>query len=960
MRGILGPAVGCLLACWVVWPAVVRADEPAYYRQLFSELKLTEGSLQTPDKTESARRSGDWWSWPLLSYVVLDGPGEAYWSEATGSGGSDPEFSSEARARAEGLYVRAPKAEVALTGQLFYYERFTSNYRKVRFKIPADQAKADFRDAFFLAKERHYRSLLDGGIPGGAWFRHQMRLARAELNGTALARVGEAAERRPGASVNRDTSGFDRTYALFTGGRAVSENLQLDRAFTRLQSGSSDVPIDKLSGITVAEIDWTKLIAGKQPQLDPLAGCVPADQHVVFFPSFAAMLKLADEADRQGTPVLEAAEPRAEDFGVAKRYQRQLGLQTTALGRMLGPQVIASAALTGGDPYFRLGTDVALLLEAKDSVENLRTLLAGQIALNSAAAKQVTHSSGKLLGIEYQAWLSPARRVSSYLAAIDRAVVVTNSLPQLQRLIETHQGRQKPIAALDEYRFFRDRYRRGDASETALLFLSDATIRRWCGPQWRIADSRRTRDLAVLSEVQAAAVPQLVAGSAKFGPVKSVYPLSGGGPIELTPSGAGSPTAGTLEFLTPIGERPLKTVSRAEADAYEFWRNGYQRNFRWAFDPIALRLTLAGDRLAADLTVMPLIAASEYNTLIDLSRGVALTPESGDPHDTIAHVILALNRDSDMMKKWAGYATAFAPQLKVNPLSWLGKSVSLYVDDSPLWNELAKLTSDQQRNKWAEEKGWRGPIAVNIEIDSTLKAVAFLAALRAFVEQTSPGMLRWENLPHGEQGYVKISTTPRGAQQGLGDQKLAIYYALTSEALTISPNEQLIQRALDRAQTRFEARNDSKPAPPAGSVAPHANWLGQSVALNVEARALKALGPLLGSSYQTAMQRLAFGNLPILNEWKRRFPQHDPVDLHERLWGVRLVCPGGGQYVWNPRWQTMESTVYGHPGEPRLGPSAPPILGQLQGVRLGLSFEEHGLRAGAELLQKKPPGSTGK
>jgi hypothetical protein len=948
MRGILGRVAGCLLACWVLWPEIVWADEPAYFRQPVPDLTLTEGSLQAPSASD--RHSWGWRRWSPPTYAVLDGPGEVYWSDALNRG---REASPDSRDGPGMLCARLPKAGTDVTGQIFYFNREGDVYRQARFKIPADQAKSDFRDAFYFAKDRHYRNLLEARIPGGAWFRHQMRLAHADLTGKTLGREDEVAERAAGAGGNLDTSGFDRTYALFSGGRAVSENLQLDRSFARLQSGSSEVPIDKLSGITVAEIDWTKLIAGKQPQLDPLAGYLPADQHVVFFPSLAAMFALADEADRQGTPVLEAAEPRAEDFGVAKRYQRQLGLQATALGRMLGPQVVASVAITGGDPYFRLGTDVALLLEAKDNVENLRTLLAGQIALNTADTKPVTHSSGELLGIHYQAWLSPARRVSSYLAAIDRAVVVTNSLEQLRRLIETRKGRQKPLAALDEYKFFRDRYRRGDSTETALLFLSDATIRRWCGPQWRIADSRRTRDLAVLSEAQAAAVPQLATGSAKFGPVESLYPLSGGGPVELTRAGAGSPTAGTIEFLTPIGERPLKMVSRAEADAYESWRNGYQRNFRWAFDPIALRLTLAADRLAADLTIMPLIAGSEYNTYIDLSRGVSLTPESGDPHDAIVQFILALNRESDMMKQWGNFAAAFAPQLKVNPLSWLGKSVSLYVDDSPLWDEFAKLTTDKKRDRWLEEKGWRGPIAVNIEIDSTIKAVGFVAALRAFVEQTAPGMLRWENLPHGEQSYVKISTTPRG-EQAFGNQKLAIYYALTSEALTISPDEQLIQRVLDRAQARFEARNNSKPAPKAATAASHANWLGESLALKAEARALQTLGAVLGSGYQTAMQHLAWGNLPILNEWKRRFPQQDPVQLHERLWGVRLVCPGGGKYVWNPQWQTMESTVYGHPAEPKLGPSEPPILGQLQRVSLGLSFEEQGLRARGELLQKKP------
>jgi hypothetical protein len=43
---------------------------------------------------------------------------------------------------------------------------------------------------------------------------------------------------------------------------------------------------------------------------------------------------------------------------------------------------------------------------------------------------------------------------------------------------------------LPEYKFFRSRSERGE-DETAFLLLSDATIRRWTGPRWRIASSRR-------------------------------------------------------------------------------------------------------------------------------------------------------------------------------------------------------------------------------------------------------------------------------------------------------------------------------------------------------------------------------------------------------------------------------------------------------------------------------------
>jgi hypothetical protein len=45
----------------------------------------------------------------------------------------------------------------------------------------------------------------------------------------------------------------------------------------------------------------------------------------------------------------------------------------------------------------------------------------------------------------------------------------------------------------------------------------------------------------------------------------------------------------------------------------------------------------------------------------------------------------------------------------------------------------------------------------------------------------------------------------------------------------------------------------------------------------------------------------------------------------------------------------MESTVYGHPGQPKQGPPAPPAIQSLGAGSFGLSFEGQGLRARVSL-----------
>ena len=115
---------------------------------------------------------------------------------------------------------------------------------------------------------------------------------------------------------------------------------------------------------------------------------------------------------------------------------------------------------------------------------------------------------------------------------------------------------------------------------------------------------------------------------------------------------------------------------------------------------------------------------------------------------------------------------------------------------------------------------------------------------------------------------------------------------------------------------------------------------------------LAVMEGVFAHTYQAAMQASAWSNIPILNEWRRQFPKQDPIQMHEKLWTTRLTCPGGGSYVWNDDWATYESTIYGHPGQPKAGPLAPKPLADATAVNLGLTFERNGLRAKGTLYRK--------
>ncbi|HEV3025113.1 MAG TPA: hypothetical protein VGX76_21730, partial [Pirellulales bacterium] len=640
--------------------------------------------------------------------------------------------------------------------------------------------------------------------------------------------------------------------------------------------------------------------------------------------SFQNLVAVADEANHQGTLLFRWLDPRSENELVQERYERQLGVSLSIAGRLLGPQLVKSAAITGSDPFFLAGTDVALLFESANA-KALTAAMKAQIGL-AADAQRVHAECARLDGVSYTFWRSPDRRMSAYLAELGGHVVLTNSPAQLARLSAVAQGKAACLAELSEYAFFRDRYPRGDAEETALLFISDPALRRWCGPRWRIADSRRIRAAARMSSILAEKLDSLGA--------QSTLDTAAALPAELAPFGS-------LAFLTPIAELDLRRVTRSEAEAYGRWRDGYQRNWNWKFDPIGVRLTVRPVKLGVDLTVMPLIANSQYDTYLDVARGAAIAPHAGDRHETLLHVALAVNRNSSNWRRLADIFTSTNKQAQ----GWLGQSIEFYLDDDPIWRELAEVPGDE-RLKFLDTHWQRVPIAFRLEADDADRLQQFMPALKSFLASSFLNLSVWETFTYREQECVRVGPTPEAAKQQPYLTHFGLFLAATPEALIVTPSKELLKRAIDR-------RLDHPPAERADPTSTARRpWLGSSMALQLTPREWALLLSAVNSDYRWTMQFRSWSNLPILNEWKRRYGDQDPVELHERHWHTRLVCPGGGQYVWNDEWQTMESTVYGHPAAPRAGPAEPPNFQGLRQADFGITFEEHGLRARVEIVRE--------
>jgi hypothetical protein len=288
------------------------------------------------------------------------------------------------------------------------------------------------------------------------------------------------------------------------------------------------------------------------------------------------------------------------------------------------------------------------------------------------------------------------------------------------------------------------------------------------------------------------------------------------------------------------------------------------------------------------------------------------------------------------------------PQLTVNPLSWLGDEVTIYADKSDFWDQLAGLSEDEMV-EFLEENIHRLPVGVGIGVSNGLKLTLFMTGVRVFIEQAAPGMTNWGVVKYKNHAYAVIR--PSAEVRGdLPNQEIALYYRTSGKQLLLSLNEDIIKRSIDRQLAQAAGDVDAAEPVAAKVLTP---WIGDNVGLQLGPEATSFLKALAASNATQVIQPISWSNIPILNEWHRRYPDEDPVELHRKFWQRRLVCPGGGEYRWNEELQTMESTVYGCPAAPLRGPGLPAAIMQIKSANLGLSFETNGLRARIELDRKQ-------
>jgi hypothetical protein len=506
------------------------------------------------------------------------------------------------------------------------------------------------------------------------------------------------------------------------------------------------VQVASLSGPTIKSHPWQQMLAGRRPEISPLAQFVPEDFYFVEFRSLGKLLQAMDTSDLWGTHLFNQAYREARTQNIGERIQRQLALKTEPALRPFYDLVVKEVAITGSDPFAREGSDVTILFQVKQP-EIFQARMDAFLVEAEKEHADAKRSNGQFMGVDYVQLATPDRELSVYAATPAPDLHVrSNSRAALERVIESVKGRSESgqavrrLGAAAEFAYIRTLMPRGAKEEDGLVYLSDPFIRRLMGPQLKLTERRRMLcynhlrmigHAAMLYRTERGHWPESLEELAETNTSPGLFgqgelSCPDGGKYSLSADGTGGICSrhGRAGFLTPNLEIPVTEVNGLEADEYLSFLEEYNRYWRVYFDPVALRLRITPEQYRIETVVLPLIDNSVYTSLASVLGG---RPEALDslpvPKRNIFSLAARLNKEQ------------FLPELEREERD------QTYAD---LLRDLGISNSEARRLNLTEfvSKGLGNQVSLHV-YDATPTFDLNMASLLGMLVGTTTGRARW-------------------------------------------------------------------------------------------------------------------------------------------------------------------------------------------------------------------------
>lgn len=715
-------------------------------------------------------------------------------------------------------------------------------------------------------------------------------------------------------------------YAMTTGGLAIQESLQLEEMTGRLDIPlGRDVAISTLKGPAIKSHPFEEMLQGRTPRVFPVADLVPYDNYYCHFSSISKEIAASDLFKQWGGSLLRALTVSARDADLPSRYTNQLCIDLSALTRLFGDLVIGEVAITGGDPFLKEGTDVALIIHVKGRriFDKMTKGFANGVLRANRDAKA---SQSNYEGVSIESIVTLDRRISSHSAYLGQYKVNSNSLDLLRLIIDTFAKRRRSMGENLDLQYMRTIFPGTAAAEDGFIYLSDSFIRKLLSARWKIEAQRRIvcqnhlrmiANAGTMYRTEMRKVPSLESLIEERYLSDKLRRCPDGGTYSLDESGRAFCTVhNCLQYCTPISSISPEKVAEVEAKDYRQFVERYSRYWSRFFDPIGIRLRL-GDRIEAETCILPLIENSIYNQLREIIGGgpVHLNSQVLTDH-TIVSIASKLGTESSQInsvRRWMQKEILFTPP---EISRWIGDSLSVAFYDSDVLFTFAEEGTGMLG-------GWmnlEGQIAAGLIISAVNLPAYFVIELkdedlaRTCVRRMARA-IQWRCASLNRGGFLSFSAEPYAAGEYKGHEintlalqllviKFRLHYAIASNRLILSTKRYVLEEVLD-----------SLDGTPVGTEAEAT----ANLHLKIQPGAFDRLRPIIRTGWQERMRSACLGNVEpvrILVEC------HDATEqtlneVSRQVEGVTLRCPCGGRYTHDPQRDIVYCSVHGNHNHPR-------------------------------------------
>jgi hypothetical protein len=654
-----------------------------------------------------------------------------------------------------------------------------------------------------LALARHLREVGTGPWPEFAAARLE------EVFGNNKMKRETAAERRT----------LSRWMETTTGLLSVQEALQHDRPLLLAASKEKrTLALTKLTPPKSAPQPWGELLGGlsQAPSREPLADAVPAEFWYLRASDLSTLFRLGDELEAWGTPAANLMDRRLAEFDIARRYETELGVLRTALGRLLGPELVESVALAGSDPYLREGSDLTAVFKVRQPAM-FDAALDGMMVTHAKAHGGTTKTEVAYGSTSIFVTTSPDRAVRQHRARAEGLEIVSNSLAAMKRVLDTIARKHARLADEKDFQYMVAR----DASEHVFGFFGERFVAEVTGPRQKVLEARRQMAAAELMTPGFAAllygwfygrspqsVDELVASKLLR---KDELKHTGGTQIDWRPGEPPRSSWGEPSELTPLIDLPSPDmVTESERTAYDQFSRTYETYWSRYIDPAALRVRLGGpklDTITVDLRVMPLIEGTDYREILELAGQARVS--APPPRSDGVRVVVGIGPTAGVRRELSGLVSGMLGRHAFK-VDFLGDWAMVGVADRTRLTNIAQnlrapipQVPEGEPTKRVDEilEAARVPAYAAVEIRSASGAAFALAALRKMADETLRGMLTWTDagIEHG----TTIFRVAVGHHEGPDAPTFTLFYALTSKELLVSLDEGVLhQLVADLAEGR--------------------------------------------------------------------------------------------------------------------------------------------------------------